>query len=104
MANLKMFTSLCSLWGLMMGLLLLAQQATPIAWNFSDCLPHHEVPPTERPILDGSSPDGNPAVVTGLTVEDGDLPPTTVIGTIALIHACVWPTRYLERPRLLTRV
>src|SRR5918996_4330904 len=102
LANLKVSPSLWSLLGLVVGLLTLAQQATLLDWNFSDQMPHHAVPPTEKLIPDDSSPDGNLSAVTGLTVGDCDLPPTTVIGAIALTDACLWPIRYLERPRLLT--
>jgi len=86
-----------------MGLLALTQLAALMTWNVADWLPHHIVPSPESPLLDNSHPDGDSLAIVGLTMVDDDLPLTTVIGLIALVHVCLWPTRYLERPRLLTR-
>ena len=103
-ANSKTFSSLCWLLGLMVWLLVLAQQDTLSPRTHLSWMAHHVAPPTENLILSDSSPDTNPSAITGLTVEDCYLPPTPLISSIALTYSCLWPTRFLERPQLLTRI
>jgi hypothetical protein len=87
----------------MVGLLVLTQLTASSAWNVSDWLLYLMLRPTDSLTLDDSYPDGDPLAIMGRTVGDDDLPLTPVLGIIPLVSICLWPTRYLTRPRLLTR-
>jgi hypothetical protein len=89
---------------LVVGLLGLALPGGLITWPLSDWMARHVVLPSACLPLDDSAPDDHAAAITVLPVGDRCLSPTLVIGTLALMHTCLWTTRYLERPQLLTRV
>ena len=103
-ANTKTFFSLCWLLGLMVWLFVLTQQGTLSPRILLGWMAHHAASSTENLTLCVSSPDTNSSTITGLPGEDCDLAPTPVIGGFALAHSCMWPTHFLERPQLLTRV
>jgi hypothetical protein len=103
-ANPKSFSFLCWPLGLMVWLLVLAPQGTLSSQTLLGWMARHVAQPTKNLTLGDNSPDNKPSAITELTEEDCYLPPMPAIGTIALMHSCMWPTRYLVRPQLLTRV
>jgi hypothetical protein len=62
-------------------------------------------PPHDSLRLDGTLEDDDPASIAVLTAGDLDLlPPAIATPAPNVQRACFWPTRYLVRPQLLTRL
>jgi hypothetical protein len=89
---------------LLMGILELALSSGLITGPLADWMAGHGALPSERRLLHDSAPNDNPSALGVLPVPDRCLAPAPIIGTLALIYTCVWPTHYLQRPQLLTRV
>lgn len=103
----RLLASIWALMALLAGILGLALLGGLITEILSDRMARHVVLPSESlPLTDGAPdyrPD-HPAAITLLPVVNCCLSLVMIIGTLALMHTCLWLIRYLGRPQLLTRL
>lgn len=91
----------CALVILVLGFL--GQQGALLTWLPPDRMPWFEPLPCHSLVVEDDGLEGDSLGVMVLTVGAPYSPHTTVLGTIALTHACFWSIRYVKRPQLLIR-
>jgi hypothetical protein len=90
--------------GLLMGLLVLAGPGVSAAWPAFD-RPRTSAYDAVSPLLDDRDlEDDPPSALTRQTMGVLSLPPATIEGHAAVMSSHCWPSRYLVRPQLLTRL
>ncbi len=91
----------CALVTLVLGFL--AQPGALLTWLPPGRMPWFVPLPCPSLVVEDDSPEGAPPGAMVLPVGAPCAPPATVLGTVALTHACFWPICYFKRPQLLTR-